>query len=160
MKSSAWNWSEVRSRNRYRPGPGWLRPFTLAVPWVTVLTLAVMLWLIGGTFTAAEGVLFDLPEGDLAEGDPTSLVALMLPSGRDTLVFFDDARYTLGDRGSLAAFGEHLAGRVEKSGGTTLVVLADRRVTGGDLSKLAGVARWGGVKKLLFANRRKELSAE
>ena len=155
MKASSWNWTRPRPAGLSKHGPRWLKPLAVAVPWVTVLLLLQMLYIISGTLTTAKGVVFELPEGDLIEGTSSPLVALVSPSANDTLVFFDDARYSLGDRESVAAFGEHLASRVAKVEDGTLVVMADRRVTGGELARLASVARSGGVKRLLFSNEPK-----
>ena len=80
----------------------------------------------------------------------------MLPQDRETLVFFDDSRYLLGDESSLRTLGENLAARVEKSATTTLLVLADRRIHGGDLMDIAAVAKRGGASKVLFAQKRAE----
>ena len=72
----------------------------------------------------------------------------------ETLVFFDDARYTMGDDSSAAAFGAHLEDRVAKSNRKTLLVLADRRVATGELMKIAAMARRSGVGSVLFAEKR------
>lgn len=159
MKSS-WGWVPPRPHGLSKFGPSWLRPMAFALPWVTVLLLLVMLWMIGGTLVSAKGVLFDLPDGEPVDGEAGGLVALVVPSEKDTLVFFDDARYSMNDRDAVAAFGEHLAERAEKTERKTLVVLADRRVTAGTLSRLAAVARWSGVTRFLLAAKEKEGLAE
>lgn len=139
-------------------GTGWLKPIIMAVPWITVGILLLMIHMIGGTMTSAEGVVFNLPDEDLQDGAPTSLVALVMPmkSSGGTYVFFDDARYSLGGETSLATFGEHLADRVSKTNEHTLLILADRGVTCEELSMLAAVSRRSGLSKVLFANRRKK----
>ena len=113
-----------------------------------------MMHYVGGTFTSAKGVLFDLPEAGLAEGEATELVALVMPMPHETLVFFDDSRYVLGDASSAAALREHLAERLGRTANRTMLVLADRRVSGGELMKFATIARRGGVSKVLFAERK------
>ena len=153
---TSWGWQLDHYRGIWRHGPGWLRPLVAAMPWITVILLLQMLVLVGGTLTTAKGVLFDLPEVGLAEGVPTSMVALALPKGQETLVFFDDSRYTLGDEASEAALGSHLSSRAAKSENGTLLVLADRRISGGELMKLASLARRGGVGRILFAEKRPE----
>ncbi len=153
-----WGWSEARAaKNTVRIA--WLRPFATAVPWITVGLLLLMFHLMGGTFTSAEGILFDLPDNGLSEGEETKLVALVMPmtresTRRETLVFFDDARYTLGDDASEAVFSEQLSERATKTGDRALLVLADRRVAGGELMRLAALAKKGGIQRLLFAERK------
>lgn len=155
---SPWGWSPERHDGIWRHGARWMRPFVAAAPWLTVLLLLLMLHTIGGTFTLARGVLFDLPDAGLADGETTGLAAILMPMPHETLLFFDDARYMLGDAASVAAFGEHLAQRMEQTGDRTLLVLADRRVAGGELMRLAGVARRNGAEKLLFAEKKSEVS--
>ena len=152
--TTPWGWRPERTLGIWRYGAGWLRPFAAAVPFLTILLLLLMLHIVGGTLTAAQGVLFDLPDAGLADGEATGLVALVLPREHETLVFFDDSRYVLGDESSLRALGENLAARTEKSSTRTLLVLADRRVAGGELMKFAAVARRNGVGKILFAEKK------
>lgn len=160
MKSSSWNWIPARPSGMSKYGPRWLGPLAAAVPWITVILLFLMLFVVSGTLTSAKGVIFELPEGDQLEGSSSPLVALVVPSSHDTLVFFDDARYSLGDRESVAALGEHFASRVAKVADRTLVVMSDSRVAGGELARLAKVARTGGIRRLLVANKQKGETAE
>lgn len=160
MKASSWNWITPRPAGLSKYGPRWLKPFAYAVPWITVLLLLQMLYMISGTLTSAKGVFVDLPEGDELDGSASPLVALVFPSSRDTLVFFDDARYTLDDPESVAALGEHFSSRTAKLEDRTLVVMVDRRVTGGELARFASVARAGGIRRLLLANKKKEAADE
>lgn len=136
-----------------------LKPFCAAVPWITLGVLVLQMHLVSGVFTLSGGVLFDLPEGGMAEDAATGLVALAMPSKSETLVFFDDARYMLGDDSSAEAFCEQLAERSGRTNEKTLLVLADRRVAGGDLMRLARLARKSGVGKILFAEKRDSAGA-
>jgi len=158
--TSGWGWRRVRGRNR----GGWTflsyGSFGVAVPWITLLLLVLLLRSVAGTLTAAEGVLFDLPESGLSEGEPTKLVAMALAMPTGTLVFFDDARYVLGDGVSAVSLGDHLGERIRESGQTTLLVLADRNVPSGDLMNLTALARMSGVKRVLVANKRAEVRTE
>ncbi len=151
---SQWNWKSARARSAWRIGPEWLRPFLVAVPWITVLLLVLMFHMIGGTLASSEGVLFDLPDATgTGDGEPASLVALLMPKMNETLVFFDDGRYTLGDESSAAKFGEQLEERARRSDEKTLLVLADRRIAAGELMKLSGIAKRSGIKRVLFAEK-------
>ena len=120
-----------------------------------VLILLLMLHMVGGTFVTNKGALFDLPDSSgLDDGENASLVALVMPMPHETLVFFDDARYTIGDETSAAAFVSHLEDRVSKSDRKKLLVLADRRVATGELMKIAAMAKRSGVGSVLFAEKR------
>lgn len=152
---SQWNWKRDRSKGMWRTGPGWLAPFLAVVPWLTVVLLVLMIYMVGGTLASAEGLLFDLPDSTgIVDGESAPLVALVMSKQRETLVFFDDGRYTLGDEVSAAAFGEHLGDRASKVERKTLLVLADRRVASGELMKLSGIVRRSGIKRVLFAEKR------
>ena len=155
---SAWGWTPERTQGIWRHGAAWARPFVAASPWITLVVLLLMFYIVSGTMTAARGTLFDLPDEGLSEGEATGLVALAMHRTHETLVFFDDARYVFDDVASVRAFGEHLAERVSKRHSKTLLVLADRRVACGDLMRLAATAKRGGVEKVLFAEKRSEAS--
>ena len=134
---SPWKWTPERSQGIWRHGPAWTRPLVSAAPWVTVLFLLLMLYMVSGTFVTERGVLFDLPDSSgLDEGESASLVALVMPMPHETLVF------------------SHLEDRVAKSNRKTLLVLADRRVATGELMKIAAMARRSGVGSVLFAEKR------
>lgn len=153
LTSSSWGWNSDRSRTRRPAGLVWLRPFTAAVPWITVGILLLMLYMISGTYTSARGLLFDLPTAaEEADAEKGRLVALVMPVPQATLIFFDDARFVMGDDASLSEFGKQLEQRA-RLGEKVLLVLADRRVAGGDLMKLAATARDSGIERVLFAER-------
>lgn len=155
---SPWDWKPARHLGIWRHGAGWLHPLAVAAPYLMVLLLVQMFYLIGGTLTSAKGVLFDLPAVDQKDGEMTRLVALMMPMGGETLVFFDDSRYLLSDGASVGMLADSMTGRFSRSETKTLLVLADHRVSGGELMKLADLARSSGVQKVLFAE--KGVSAE
>lgn len=151
-----WDWSSVRERSISGRALKYLAPLVTVAPWITVGVLVLMMYFLAGTFTAHEGVLFDLPRADYAEGVTTSLVALVMPvpgEGRGTLVFFDDARFTVGDENSERAFIAQMSSRSAKLGEQSLLMLADRRVPSGELLHLAGLARKGGIHRVLFATK-------
>ena len=119
-----------------------------------------MICLLGGTLTTSEGLLFALPEEGHAglveqkDLEEASLVALLLPTPQGTLVFFDDARYSLSDAAAVEAFRERLAACVQADRSGTLLLLADGRVASGDLMRLMGLAREAGVTRVQIGERR------
>lgn len=157
---SLWGWKPERTLGIWRHGALWTRPFVAAAPCLTVLTLLAMFYFIGGKLTSEKGILFDLPEGGVTDGEATEMVALVLPMPHETLVFFDDSRYVLGDDASARSLGENLSERARRSVSKTLMVLADRRVTGGELMKLAELARASGASRVLFAEKTAEEPVE
>ena len=154
---SPWGWNPVRTEGIWRYGAKWMKPIAASFPWLTLILLVQMMYMIGGTLTSSKGVLFDLPSGSLEDGQATRLVALVMPVVGETLVFFDDARYKLGESDSVDKLVEQLSYSTAAVSQKTLLVLADRRVAGGDLMKLASIARKGGVEKILFAEKKQEI---
>ena len=157
---SSWKWTTARDEGIWRHGAPWVRPLFAAVPWITLLVLCMNLWMVGGTLTASKGVLFDLPAAGLGDGEATGMVALVMPVGRETMVFFDDSRFMLGDAASAQAFAEQLGERLSRTDRKSLLVLADRRTSGGDLMEFAAIARKSGVERVLFAEKRPEEAEE
>ena len=151
---SQWGWSPARNLGIWRYGAGWSRPIAAAIPYLTVCLLLIMMHMVGGTMTSCRGVLFDLPDGALSDGEASELVALVMPVQHETMIVFDDARYLLGDAASMRSFGEDLSGSVERRTGKSLLILADRRVSTGHLMEIVSVAKRSGVGKVLLAGKR------
>ena len=151
---SQWGWTPARNLGIWRYGAGWIRPIAAAIPYLTVGLLLLMMQMIGGTLTAYKGVLFDLPDGNFADGDVQGMVALVMPVQRETMVVFDDARYLLGDAASMRSFAESLADSTERREGKSLLILADRRVSTGHLMEVVSAAKRSGVSKVLLAGKR------
>lgn len=150
---SPWGWKPERDFGVWRYGAGWMRPLAVVSPYLTVAVLLLMFYFVGGTFTRAKGILFDLPETDVDKGVSTDLVLLVMPKDTSAMVFFEDSRYFLSDVVSTGSLREHLAARLERSSTKTLLVMADRNVSGGVLMQLAELARRSGVRKVLFAEK-------
>ena len=151
---SPWGWTPERSPGIWRHGPAWLRPAAAATPYLTVGLLLLTLRFVSGTLAATEGTLFDLPAAEPTDAIDESPVALMMPMPRETLVFFDDTRYLMGDAASMRALGEQLANRFSQGTRKSLLVLADRRVAGGEMMRLASLAKASGVERILFAEKK------
>lgn len=154
--TSSFGWKPNRAEGIWRHGAPWLKPLVAVAPWVSVALLLLIFHLIGGTLVSDKGALFDLPDAGLEDWDSAGPVALIVPVQNDTLVFFDDSRYMLGDDASVAALTEHLADSVGKMQRRTMLALADRRISTGDLMRFAALARKSGVSKVLFAEKKQE----
>lgn len=137
-----------------------MKLLSLISAWLTVLILGAMMWILAGKFSMAEGQLFELPSYGDREGIVTDLVAIVFPSSRDTLVFFDDSRYSLSDEEALLNFQTHLCETAGKTKNPSLLVLADKRVTTDELMRLTSVAKKSGIERLLLAERRIEKQGE
>lgn len=137
-----------------------MKTLSIISAWLSVIILFGMMWMLSGEFTIAKGQLFDLPAYGNQDGVQTDLVAVVFPSARETLVFFDDSRYSLSDEESLGKLRSHLSEAVGKATNPSLLVLSDRRVTTGELMCITSVAKKSGVEKLLLAERKSEKTTE
>ena len=155
---SQWGWSPARNLGIWRYGAGWSRPIAAAIPCLTVCLLLIMMHMVGGTMTSCRGILFDLPDGELSDGEASELVALVMPVQHETMIVFDDARYLLGDAASMRSFGEDLSGSVERRTGKTLLILADKRVSTDHLMEVVSAAKGSGVGRVLLAGKREDIA--
>ena len=154
---SHWGWRPRQTEGIWRHGCAWTKPLFAAVPWITLTLLLALFCFIGDRLPQVPGLVCDLPDPVAGQAEATGLAALVLPAvgaGGETLVFFDDGRYTMGDDTSAAAFSSHLEDRVSRLDRKTLLVLADRRVATGEIMKIAALARRSGVESVLFAEKR------
>lgn len=160
MKATAWGWRPVRPEGIWRHGCRWARPLTVAAPWIALALLLVEFGLIDGRLVAAPGLVLNLPAPVCGKAATPGLAAIVVPvvregaAGRETLVFFDDARYSLSDAASAEAFRTRLAARAQADRSGTFLLLADGRVAAGELMRLMALARDAGVARVEIGERR------
>ena len=158
--NEAWKWRPERTEGIWRHGCAWAKPFTAAAPWISLALLMATFALADGRLTSSPGTVFDLPAPSAREGTEPGLAAIMMPvaregaAGRETIVFFDDARYSLDDDASREALRERIGARAAADATGTMLVLADARVPAGDMILFAGLAREAGVVHVEIAERR------
>jgi len=151
---SGWGWRIGKASGSGRGASAWLRAVSALVPFVTVTLLLLMFQIVGGKLATAPGVLFDLPAAGVGDEAVTESLALIVPIRHETMVFFDDSRYVIGNAASMASLEERLSERFVQSEDKTLLVLADRRVSCGELMEFAARARRSGVGRILFAEKK------
>lgn len=160
---SHWGWSPRQTEGIWRHGCAWTKPIFAAVPWITLTLLLALFAFIGDRLPQVQGLACDLPapvpreDADTAT-EATGLAALLLPAADasgETLVFFDDARYSLSDETSVSTLRDRLGIRAGAEPSRTFLLLADRRVPAGDVMRLVGVARESGIEHVQIAERRK-----
>ncbi len=150
------SWSDLvrRHRNVYRFGGQWVRTLLASAPWINALILVCLLLSVHGRLVIAPGMMFDLPRAPLREGGRSGLTALMIsvvrdtPGGEETLVFFDDDRYNMGDEAQIALLAERLKVRMAQHDARELLLMADKRVPHGDVVFFVNVAREAGAQRV------------
>ena len=152
-----WGWHPRQSEGIWLHGCAWAKPLFAAAPWVTLIMLLVLFAFIGDRLPQVPGILCDLPPPVAGQAQATGLAALVLPGAgvtEETLVFFDDARYSLSDETSVATLKERIGIRAGTEPSSTILLLADRRVPTGDVLRLVGLARESGLMRVQIAERR------
>ena len=141
-----------KHRNIYHFGGTWARVLLSPVPWIGVLFVFLLLLLTHRRLAIAPGVPFDLPPAKTVEGAQSPRTALMIPvandapGGEETLVFFDDDRFSLLDPEQVDALAERL--RTAGETGETLLLMADKRIPHGDVMRFVTLARAAGIPKI------------
>ena len=150
----SWSGLVRKHRDVYRFGGQWARTLLAAVPWINAVILVGLLLAVHGHLVIVPGMMFDLPRAPLREGGRPALTALMIsvasdtPGGEETLVFFDDDRYGLGDEAQTALLAERLKARMAQNGARELLLMADKRVPHGDVMFFVNVAREAGAQRV------------
>ena len=154
---TAWNWQPRPMNGVWKYGAASLRYPATVAPWLSVMLIFTLIYLMSGELTASKGMLIELPKAELQQGEQTDLVAVVLPMPqvRRPLVFFDDTRYFVDDPRSMASFSEHLNDRLNGGDHHSLLLLADKDIASGVLMRLMATAKKSGVEKVLIAEKRK-----
>ena len=155
------NWGSRVQRHRsiFRFGGPWAQAILLAVPWVNVLVIVVLLLAVNQRLVVSPGVVFDLPRAELREGTHVGLTALMIsvvrdtPGGEETLIFFDDDRFSTQDADQMATLSERVKSRVALNARKELLLLADKRVPHGDVMRFVNAMRKAGVPRVNVAEK-------
>lgn len=155
----SWSKSVRAHRTVYRFGSYWQSVILAAVPWLNLLILLALLVLVHGKLVITPGIIFTLPSAPLREGSQAQLIALMMvvsregSGGEETLVFFDDERYSLAEEEELASFTARLKTRLNFESNHEMLLLADKHVPHGDVMRFVNTAREAGVKQVNVAEK-------
>lgn len=158
-QKGTWSQQIRRHRTVYRFGGPWARSLVASIPWLNAVILVVLLLAVHGRLAIAPGVAFDLPRAPLREGTRVGLTALMIqvardvPGGEETLIFFDDDRYSVQDAEQMALLAERIRDRMALSTQRELLLLADKRVPHGEVVHFVNAAREAGVQRVHVAEK-------
>jgi biopolymer transport protein ExbD len=158
-RREGWSKTVRRHRSIYRFGGAWAQTLLAAVPWINALVVVVLLLAVNQRLVISPGVMFDLPRAPLREGMHAGLTALMISVARDTgggeetLIFFDDDRFSAQDPEQMQMLSERVRNRVALGARRELLLLADKRVRHGDVVLLVNAAREAGVQRVNVAEK-------
>ena len=154
-------WSKMVRHHRtvYRFGGAWAYALLSMVPWITCLIIVFLVMMVNRRTVISPGVVFDLPRAPFREGMYAGLTALMItvardtPGGDETLIFFDDDRYSTQDADQMSMLTERVKSRVALGARNELLLLADKRVPHGDVVRFVNAVREAGVQRVNVAEK-------
>ena len=155
MKELKAHWGKWRSetlRNRFTRGGWGGRALFAAAPWINLLLLLALFWLVGNRVLVRPGVVFDLPRAPFREGMLDGLKIYMVPTIRtnvpETMVYFDDDPFKLGQPSERSNLVTRISNRVALEPRREILLLADRRIPHGDVMTVVNLARDAGVSRV------------
>jgi biopolymer transport protein ExbD len=146
-------------RTRYFPKSRIGHGLVSVAPWLDILLLLFFFVLLESKFLLHPGLMVELPESEFVDGSRPGLIAVVLSTGaegdvrRQEVLFFDDERYVLHDKGEMDRFRDALAGKVEANPGIDLILEADRRVKHGTVVELMNMALKVGIDHVNVGER-------
>ncbi len=157
MNPSKEHWGEMIRRRRSvhaRFDKKWFFNFR-NIHWIDALVITVLLLFVNSRMTITPGMVFDLPEAPLRGGAHiTALTAVMIPvvrdvsSGSETLVFFDDERFSMIDENWEQRLTAKVRDRIQASSKRDMLLLADKNIPHGDVIRLVNVVKEAGVHRV------------
>ena len=154
------SWSEfIRKRRsiQARFGRSWFKNISSGIPWIDAVIIVVLLLVVNNRLTIMPGMVFDLPRAPLRSGVHNTyngLTAVMIPvvhditSGDETLIFFDDERFSMKDEDFAERLSSKVRERIHASSSHDLLLLADRNIPHGDVIRFVNVVREAGVNRV------------
>ena len=157
MSTQKESWGDMIKKRRSihsRFGNRWFQSFSGGIPWIDSIIIVVLLLAVNHRLTIVPGIVFDLPSAPLRGGTHNALIAVMVPvgqdvsRGRETLIFFDDERFSMNDEELLLRLSEKVRNRIQASSNHDLLLLADKNVPHGDVIRFVNIVREAGVRRV------------
>ena len=154
------SWSDFIRKHRSiqaRFGRSWFKNISSGIPWIDSVIIIVLLLVVNNRLTIVPGMVFDLPRAPLRSGAHNTyngLTAVMIPvvhdvtSGGETLIFFDDERFSMEDEDFAERLSSKIRQRIHASSSHDLLLLADRNIPHGDVIRFVNVVREAGVNRV------------
>ncbi|MFO7936153.1 MAG: hypothetical protein R6V06_00915 [Kiritimatiellia bacterium] len=154
------SWGDYIRRRRsiqYRFRHSWFLHISSGIPWIDALIIIVLLLAVDNRLTIVPGMIFNLPEAPLRSGAYNTyngLTAIMIPvvhnmtSRSETLVFFNDERFSMNDEDFAKRFSSRIQERIHVSSSHEMLLLADKNIPHGDVMRFVNVVREAGVNQV------------
>jgi len=157
MNTQKESWGDMIKKRRSihsRFGNRWFQNFSGGIPWIDSVIIIVLLLAVNHRLTIVPGMVFDLPAAPLRGGTHNALNAVMVPvvqdvsRGSETLIFFDDERFSMNDEELLLRLSEKVRNRIQASSNHDLLLLADKNIPHGDVIRFVNIVREAGVRRV------------
>jgi biopolymer transport protein ExbD len=132
-------------RRRFHATHRSLRGLLAVAPWVDVVLLVLMFFVVNASFVIQPGVSLNLPAAELPGGARFGDLVVTIP--QEGMFFFNDERMTLD--GLAAALAREARARPD----ATLMVEADGRIAHQTLVRVYGMAHQAGLRDVVLATR-------
>ncbi|MDA3925449.1 MAG: biopolymer transporter ExbD [Kiritimatiellae bacterium] len=157
MSNQKESWGDMIKRRRFihsRFGNRRYQNFSGGIPWIDAIIIIVLLLAVNNRLTIVPGMVFELPSAPLRGGTHDTLTAVMVPvvedirRGSETLVFFDDERFSMNDEELLRHLSDKVRNRIQASSNHDLVLLADKNIPHGDVIRFVNIVREAGIRRV------------
>lgn len=127
--------------SKVRPVRGLLE----VAPWVDVVLLIVLFFIVNSAFVIRPGITMELPASPMMDG--ARYDAMVVTVTQDNMVFFND------EKTSLDGLGPKLEEAARKRPDAALVIEADARVQNRTLVNIYNMAAAAGLRQVTLATR-------
>ncbi len=149
-------WSSKRLRTKFTPRSRVSQGLISVSPWLDLLLVLLLFFLVESRIVLRPGVIVELPEGAFAGGLPPGLPLIVQcvdgPGGHcNEIVFIDDERYEVSSQNHMDALGETLAKQYAHKSDVAVTIYADEAIRHGTITRLTEMARAAGIEQVNMA---------
>ena len=158
-KDEYMRWSTSGLRTRYFPKNRIGHGFLVISPWIDILMLLLFLVLMDKHIVLQPGVVIDLKQSAFGDATRSGFEVVVMSikdmNGNVTedIVYYDDVRFRIANKGPRSELAESFKNRIERSGDSNLVIYADRHVSHGTILTIMNLAKQAGVSKINMATK-------
>jgi biopolymer transport protein ExbD len=151
---------QARTFETYRPPNRLNRGLVTMAPWMDALLLVLFFLLVTSRFVLQPGLSIHLPAGPFSNGaSPYGLLGVVVVQetadgkGVEEILYFDDARFVLGQPAALEKLKKALTLGAQHKPGQAMVIEADQMVRHGTVVSLINLAAAAGIPDVVVATR-------
>ena len=146
-------------RTRYRPDFKICHSLINAAPWVDLVLILMIFFILDSRVIMHPGVILELPISETPTGTQRGLTAVVLSHEssekgvREEMVFFDDEPFAVKDDSQMVKLEKRFSEASNEHPDTPLIIEADASVRHGTIVTLCNMARKAGLQTANLAMR-------